>query len=201
MRVPKKFELHLATGDNQGDMQLDVIRVSDDGRSVEATDGVIAARVALGETGVQRAPGEELSPGAVIRAKAWAEATRGSTGEGELRLGFNEQRARSGEGKPELIFPPPETAGTERPPIDGLFQEALDDIFERLTITVNLDAEALVRLQRALGAKEGLSITLPVRRRSTGGCASPSGPIMVHPLEREIAAVGIIMPIVVEGRE
>ena len=195
MKIPKRLETHLAAGPAGGDLRLDVIRVSDDGRSIEATDGVIVARVPLGPDSARREAGEEMVPGAVLEPRAWAEAARGSVGEGTLRLQFGAQAACSGEGKPALLFPPPATeAPGERPPIDSCLRLAIEDVKAGPRVDVLVDAEALYRLSRALGAREGLRLRIAVDRRG-----APSFGLVVEPAEGG-GAVGVLMPISREGQ-
>ena len=74
MKVPKHYRLHEATND---------FVFLDEG-AVVATNGTILARVPLTSDGI-RLDGTEGPPRA-IPAKAWADAVRGSKGEGSLDL-------------------------------------------------------------------------------------------------------------------
>lgn len=195
MKIPKRLETHLAAGPSGGDMQLDVLRVSDDGKHIEATDGIIVARVPLGGDSVRAEAGEELVPGAVLEPRAWAEAARGSTGEGTLRLQFGAQAACSAEGKPSLLFPPPAQRGeAERPPIDSCLRLAQEDLAAGPSVDLIVDAEALYRLSRALGAREGLRLRIPVQRGQ-----APAFGLVVEPAEGG-GASGVLMPISREGQ-
>jgi hypothetical protein len=161
MKIPKRYETHLATGETT-DMQFDAIRVSDDGKAIVATDGTIAARIPIGPAGVQPEPGEELVAGAVMSPKAWSEAVRGSTGTGTLRLEFGRQAAQSAPNKPVTLFEPPAfPEGSERPPIDFVLEQTDLEYQNLQVVDLFLDAEALHRLARAIGGKE-IRIQIPI---------------------------------------
>jgi hypothetical protein len=194
VRIPKKFELHLAAGPDQGSMQYDAIRIED--RGLVATDGVVAARVAIGVGGVRSEAGEELLEGAIIEPRAWAAAVQGTQGEGALRLSFGAQTATSGDRKPAMVFAPPEPpARSERPPVAEFLDLARRVPLSSRTARVMLDAEALHRLARALGAAGGVVLTFELDQ---AGRATDS-PVLVSPADRsETEAWGAIMPIVRE---
>lgn len=202
MKIPKRFKLHEAAAEDTPALRLNVVRVI--GQHLIATDGVIVASVPVGGAAVTRqqreaglvpalAPGEPL-PQVLIDPRAWAEATRGSKGTGELRLEPNEHRAKAGDDKPATVFEPPRgpIGEQELPPAAEALEEArLAQGFE-----VCLDAEALARLQRALGSEEGVRLRFAVG--SDGKCSSPL--VAVEPVDGS-PAFGAIMPIVREGHK
>jgi hypothetical protein len=183
MRIPKRFQLHLAAG------QDGVLQVLD-GR-VCATDGVVVAALPFGSE-VQLDPGEVVPEGSFLVLHAWAQAVKGSQGAGSLWLSeTGNQIACAGEGKPTVHFAP-DTRPGEAPPI-ALVLEEIEA--QRGAASLLLDAEALYRLSRALGAGEG--VRLEFRLNETGRCCSSM--IRVTPVEGG-NAVGGIMPIVKEGQ-
>ena len=199
MKIPKSYELQLATCDDRDGMQYDAIRLSDDGHAFEATDGVIAARVPIASgraPGVRLEPGEVLPSDVALRPEGWAEATRGMQGEGTLRLAGDRQEARSGERKPAMLFEPP-PPGLETPPIGALLATACDAAAGR-RVELLLDAEALARLQRALGANRGVVLSFRLRAEDSAVSRPVEGPIEVTDVLGG-HAVGCIMPIVSEG--
>lgn len=199
MRIKKGLELHLATGESEvGGMQYDVIRVSDDGRSLQATDGVVLADVRIGE-GIELEPGEELVAGAVIEPRAWAEAVRGSVGEGTLRLQFGAQVACSGDRKPAMHFAPPSfLPDSERPPLEAVLDVVAKEYAESRTLDLILDPEALYRLARALDAGSG-GVRIRVPLDAEGRVKQTLG-VVVEPAEDADGRRGLIMPISREGR-
>lgn len=139
MKVPKHYRLHEATND---------FVFLDEG-AVVATNGTILARVPLTSDGI-RLDGTEGPPRA-IPAKAWADAVRGSKGEGSLDLSEPDRVvAQSGEGKVQNVH------DCETRPVPTRLSERLSAPQEAVRIAV--DAEALVALQRALGASEGVML-------------------------------------------
>lgn len=188
MRIPKRFELHLAAGEDQGTMQYDAVRI--EGRALVATDGIVAARIPIGNGGVRPEPGEDLVEGAAINPKAWAAAVQGSTGEGTLRLSFGAQTAVSGDRKPSMVFAPPETPG-ERPPIGELLRSAAEVVDTERTVRIMLDAEALHRLARALGSQH---VELRFEADEYGNATSEPA-FVCAASENRGAAYGAILPL------
>jgi len=203
VRIPKRLELHLAAGEDTPEMHLDVVRVSDRGGAVVATDAVVAARVPVGPGLVEAEPGEEIIPGAALSTRAWAEASRGSTGHGTLRLSFGEQVACAGERRPSMHFRPPEAAaGAERPPVDAMLEQAEAEYGVFQVVDLILDPEALHRLSRALGCgREGLRLRIPLTagssHRDWARLADTVG-VLVEPAEGG-GPTGLIVPISREG--
>jgi len=196
VRIPKRFQLHLACGEDTPALELGTIRV--DGDRLVATDGVIAASLPVSGHGVALSPGEPLVDGLRIRPAAWATAVKGTTGEGRLTLlpDARTHVAESAPGRPLVHFTAPTTvAGAEVPPV----LEAIEAAFERLSdgfpVEILLDPEALHRLARALGAREGVRLRFSVG--DDGRCRSEF--VYVTPAEGG-GAEGAIMPISREGR-
>lgn len=188
MRIPKKFELHLAAGQD-GEFQLNVLRVL--GGRVCATDSVVVAALPLGSE-IQLDPGEAMPDGALLVPQAWAQAVRGKQGLGSLWLSeTGTQIACVGEAKPMLHFAPVIAKG-QVPPLELALEEAEA---QQGATSIILDAEALHRLARALGAREG--VRLEFRVDAAGHCGGSM--VRVTPAEGG-GAVGGIMPIVREGR-
>lgn len=192
MRIPKRFELHLACGEDTEALRLHVIRVV--GGRLCASDGVVVAAVPVGPGGVTREPGEELLEGAQVEPDAWRNAVHGSKGEGTLRLTFDAQLSQAAPDKPELRYPAPDRKSPtqELPPVGAALAEARH--VDHADAEIILDAEALLRLQRALGASEGVRIRFPIGDH--GRCSAAVA--LVEPAEGG-GAFGAIMPIVREG--
>lgn len=193
MRIPKRFKLHLAAGHDTAELQLEVLRIK--AGTIRATDCTIAAEVPLAANTVRPGAGEALAAGALIEPRAWADATRGSKGEGELRLDEKMQVVVS-EHKAELHFLPPPRGPA--PDIDLLFELAFSAGTKGdRPAEITLNAEALHRLSQALGAeKQEVRLRFYVDDR---GRATPD-PVAVLPADGN-GARGVILPVMTEGRE
>jgi hypothetical protein len=141
MKVPKKFRLNEATET--------YITLAEG--ALWATDGTIAARVPVGEQGLELDEGDQERTR--VTKEGWAQATRGKLGEGQLDLSDPARvTASSGPGKAILTVDVP--PGDPKPP--GSLPARLSAPENAVRIAV--DAEALARLQRALGATEGVMV-------------------------------------------
>lgn len=190
MKVPKHIELHRACGVDTDDYQFSAIHRLP-GRVV-ACDGIVAASVLI--EGVDPAEGP-------IDPRAWAEASRGASGVGEIRETGVGQMASADPAKPSKIFRAP-TAGTP-PPVEDLFRETAA-AYERAgeDLVLMLDAEALYRLSQAIGGQAGVRIRIPISRSRTGDVdavtVADSLGILVSPIADSSGAEGLILPIVGE---
>lgn len=144
-----------------------------------AVDGVGVARIpVLGPAersgaDLPRLEHGEVPPLGVMPTKAVQEAAQGGSGTGRLVvLGPHAVEAQRDAGKPWMRFECPPRA--DLPPVLAIFDRVAQDppAGSRL-VEVNLDAEALVRLSRAIGAGEGVRLRFLVD--AEGRCSAENG--------------------------
>jgi len=203
MMTPKRFKLAAAVRDKDpGDgLPLQAV-VARDGY-LWASDGRVVARVPL--LGPEERPGADLprlepgeAPPAVLAPRAWAEATKGRTGEGRVVAQEDATEASAGPGKGWVRHGLPHAAP------GGAVWQSLQGIVERAqepagggarTVEVSLDAKALMALSIALGGEGGIRLRFHV-----GGDGRPDaaqGAILVQPVDDRgaDAPLGVIMAI------
>lgn len=179
MNWPKRFALHEAAArkPDQSPFQTDVVQAH--GNRLIAVDGVGVAMVpvlAVAERSgadLPRLEPDERPPMGVIPPKAIQEAAHGSTGEGRLVVVSPAAvEAQRGPGKPWVRFDRPPTG--ELPPVAEVFEIVDRPAPEgHRSIEVSLDAEALVRLSRAIGAQEAVRLRFLVDEQ--GRCSGEAG--------------------------
>lgn len=194
MRLPKRFKVHEAAGGcilHHGD------------RLVVFDHASVVSIPVLGPSDRAGADLPRLEAGECVPAvravspKAFQAASQGSKGEGLVRLTAEAAEACSGEGKgwvrhadPDLAALPDAAEHFRRlylPPAEG-----------RREVTVALDAEALVKVSRAIGAGgDGVRLRFHIVEE-TGECCLDHGMIEVRtPREPSGGAFGILMAVAV----
>lgn len=207
MHWPKRFKLHEAAASKPDDTPYQTEVIQGHGPWLYAVDGVGVARVPV--LGVSERSGADLPrleagedpPMGIIPPKAVQEAAQGSSGQGRLvLLGPHAVEAQRDAGKPWMRFERP--AQGELPPVDQVFrtvaQEAPPGAQE---VEVCLDAEALVRLSRAIGAGEGVRLRFLVD--GEGVCSAENGAhglIDVRDADRPDDGPRAVLAAVVKGR-
>lgn len=183
---PKRFKLHEAAADkSDGDYRFDQVHATGD--RLVAVDGVAIAAVPLlradersGADLPRLEPGEAPPQGS-LPPKAFQEAAQGSTGQGRLVvLGPHAVEAQRGAEKPWMRFE--REVGVQRPPVEDVLAQGDAMLREQdgATVQVCLDAEALVRLSRAIGSSQ-VRLTFRVDKASLH---CEGGYIDVRPAER-----------------
>lgn len=199
MKIPKSLKVHLAAGEDTPTLHLDVVRIVG-GRAV-ATDGTIVASAPFGPGGLRSDPDEEIVDGAAISTKAWAEATRGTRGEGSIEMRFGGQLTQSSPASPATLhLPPVRPPGSEIPPAAAALAEASRLATSPGCVEITLDAERLHRLSQALGVVDGQGVRLRFNIDELLRCSSEM--VLVEPENSTgaLAARGLILPIRTEGR-
>lgn len=200
VKIPKRFKLHEAAG-----RFLRIVR----GGYIMAVDHASLVYVPIFNPGTRRPLPEaeigelpEAFVGRPIPPKAMAVAVQGTKGEGLIHFVLGAVEANSGDGKPWVRH--------EAPTDDGLTEEAsvelqaiadrvhLAPLAGRQEVEVVLDAEALVRVSRAIGAGgDGVRIRFHIDQQ-TGRCDTDRGLIEVRPAkEPSGAAFGVLMAVAV----
>jgi hypothetical protein len=144
-----------------------------------------------------RLEGTEPRPDALISAKAMAEATRGSKGAGRLDIRPVRTEAQSTTDRPTMTFMNHEGSF---PAIDEVINRVNTPAPETHTyVEVMLDAEALARIGRAIGAQEAVKLRFLVNK-NTGRCDASGlahGAIEVRPVREPDAGLGVLMATIV----
>lgn len=185
---PKRFRLHEAAASKADDTPYQTEVVQGHGSMLYAVDGVGVAQIpVLGPTersgaDLPRLEQGEDPPTGVLPPKAIQEAAQGSSGHGRLViLGPHAVEAQRDAGKPWMRFERP-TQG-ELPPVHEVFQRASQEPpAGAQRVEVCLDAEALVRLSRAIGAGEGVLLRFLVD--DGGRCTADHGLIDIRDADR-----------------
>lgn len=176
---PKRFRLHEAAASKADETPYQTEVVQGHGSALYAVDGVGVARIPI--LGPDERPGADLPrlerdegpPMGVLPPKAVQEAAQGASGSGRLViLGPHAVEAQRDVGKPWMRFERP-TQG-DLPPVQEVFATAAQEPPAGVRrVEVCLDAEALVRLSRALGAGEGVRLRFLVDQE--GRCSAEGG--------------------------
>lgn len=197
MIIPKRFKLAEAVGSG-----VDAVRV--DGTRLIAVDTAFVAIVPIlassARTGADlpRLEETESKPDGLVATKAIAVCTNGKNGHGRLLVGETSSEVNAGEGKPWARY---ENPTDQFPAIDPTLSElAKEPPKTHRYVTVNLDAEALVRLSRAIGAQaEGVRLKFLINE-SSGRCDASGeahGAIEVRPVRESDAGFGVLMAVII----
>lgn len=205
MRTPKRFKLASAVAAKVAEDELPLTAIYHRDGALWATDGRCIARVPLLESG-QR-PGAELPrlekgeapPSRPIPPRAWAEATKGSRGEGRLVATPTGHEGQADPGKPWVRSEAPEggLAADQWSELQGalLAAQAAPAAGYRV-VELSLDAEALVALSRALGGDGGVRLRVVVSE-ADGRPDAAHGAVLVQPVDRRgpDEPMGVIMAV------
>lgn len=192
MRVPKRFKLAAATADKVASDELPLTAIYHRDGALWATDGRCIARVPLLLPGER--PGAELprlergedTPAGPIAPRAWAEATKGTKGEGRLMATPTGHEGQADQGKPWVRAEAPEgaLAPEQWSELQGALQAAQAPPAAGYRIVeLSLDAEALLALSRALGGDGGVRLRVVVND-ATGRPDAAQGAVLVQPVDR-----------------
>lgn len=200
MKIDKRYRLHeVATrdgGDHAEAVRADGNRLIAVGTASLAVVPILLPGQRSGSTLPRLELGED-APDALIAPRAIAEATRGSKGEGILRIGKDTTEVCAGDGKPWTRWENP--TGTF-PTVDEILsmpERPPSETHEY--VEVCLDAEALVRVSRAIGADEAVRLRFLVNK-ITGRCDAAGeahGAIEVRPVREPDDGSGILMAVVI----
>lgn len=192
MRVPKRFKLAAAVADKVAADELPLTAIYHRDGALWATDGRCIARVPLLEPGAR--PGAELprlekgeaAPVGPIPPRAWAEATKGTKGEGRLVATPTGHEGQADQGKPwvRAEAPPGDLSPEQWAELQGALQaaQAAPGAGYRV-VELSLDAEALLALARALGGDGGVRLRVVVQD-ATGRPDAAHGAVLVQPTDR-----------------
>lgn len=207
MHWPKRFRLHEAAASKADETPYQTEVIQGHGSALYAVDGVGVARLPV--LGPDERPGAELPrlergeapPVGVLPPKAIQEAAQGSSGAGRLViLGPHAVEAQRDAGKPWMRFDRP--AQAELPPVQEVFERVVQEPPAGAHwAEVCLDAEALVRLSRAIGAGEGVRLRFLVDQE--GRCSAEHGAhgfIDVRDADRPDDGPRAVLAAVVKGR-
>lgn len=202
MKLPKRFRLHEAAGSEgaTGDY-VEAIRADGDRLiSVDTASFSVVPILASDErpgVDLPRLAAGEGRPDALIAPKAIAEATRGTKGEGRLQIGPESTEVTGGDGKPWVRFDNP--VGSF-PPIDDVLELTRRPAPSgHRHVEICLDAEALARVARAIGAREAVRLRFLINE-TTGRCDASGeahGAIEVRPVREPDAGSGVLMAVIV----
>lgn len=174
MMWPKRYRLHEAVASRkvESPYQMDVVQAH--GKYLVAVDGPGLALLPVLETNermgadLPRLETGEEAPFGVLPPKAFQEASQGTSGVGRIQVAHDTVEAQRAQDRPVLRFERPDRR--ELPPIS----DVLDQVDrEGPVVELCLDAEALVRLSRAIGAGEAVRLCFQVD--SKGRCSAQEG--------------------------
>lgn len=204
MRTPKRFKLDKAAAPKVGVDELPLAAIYYRDGALWATDGRAIARVPLLKA--PERPGAELPrlergeepPQGPVPPRAWAEATKGKTGEGRLVATPTGHEGQSDEGKPWVRSERPDGALDDAmwQELEGAVQAAQEPPSgDGRAVELSIDAEALVALSRALGGDGGVRLRFVVG--PDGRPDAGRGQVLVQPVDRrgKDEPMGIIMAV------
>lgn len=192
MRVPKRFKLAAAVAGKVGEDELPLTAIYHRDGSLWATDGRCIARVPLLKSGerpgaeLPRLERDEVGPLRPVPPRAWAEATKGTRGEGRLVATPTGHEGQADPGKPWVRAEAPQgdLSVDQWAELQGAVQAAQAPPGAGYRVVeLSLDAEALLALSRALGGDGGVRLRVVVRDED-GRPDAAHGAVLVQPVDR-----------------